>query len=44
MDGNGKLNISTQAQNGNVVAKITDNGPGILQKYLPKIYDPFFHH
>ena len=42
MEGKGKLNISTQAQNGNLVAKITDNGPGIPQKYLPKIYDPFF--
>ena len=42
MEGKGKLTISTQAQNGNVVAKISDTGPGIPQKYLSKIYDPFF--
>ena len=42
MEVKGKLTISTQAQNGNVVAKISDTGPGIPQKYLSKIYDPFF--
>ena len=42
MEGKGKLTISTKAQNGNVVAKISDTGPGIPQKYLSKIYDPFF--
>ena len=42
MKGKGKLTISTKAQNGNVVAKISDTGPGIPQKYLSKIYDPFF--
>ena len=42
MEGKGKLTISTQAQNGNVVAKISDTGLSIPQKYLSKIYDPFF--
>jgi len=42
MEGKGKLIISTQAQNGSVVAKISDTGPGIPKKYLTKIYDPFF--
>ena len=42
MEGKGKLTISTKAQNGNVVTKISDTGPGIPQKYLSKIYDPFF--
>jgi two-component system, NtrC family, sensor kinase len=42
MEGKGKLIISTQAQNGNVMAKISDTGPGIPKKYLTKIYDPFF--
>ena len=42
MEVKGKLTISTQAQNGNVVAKISDTGSGIPQKYLSKIYDPFF--
>ena len=42
MEGKGKLTISTKAQNKNIVAKISDTGPGIPQKYLSKIYDPFF--
>ena len=42
MEGKGKLIIATQAHNGSVVAKISDTGPGIPQKYLSKIYDPFF--
>jgi len=42
MEGKGKLTISTQAQNGNIVTKISDTGPGIPQKYISKIYDPFF--
>lgn len=42
MEGKGKLIISTQAQNGSVVANISDTGPGIPKKYLTKIYDPFF--
>lgn len=42
MEGKGNLNISTQAQNGSVVAKISDTGPGIPKEYLTKIYDPFF--
>ena len=42
MEGKGKLTIPTKAQNGNVVAKISDTGLSIPQKYLSKIYDPFF--
>ncbi|MEK9628272.1 MAG: ATP-binding protein [Nitrospinota bacterium] len=42
MGGKGKLVVSTEAQNGNVVATIKDTGPGIPQEYLSKIYDPFF--
>ncbi|MFT4577763.1 MAG: two-component system NtrC family sensor kinase, partial [Nitrospinales bacterium] len=42
MEGKGKLIISTQSQNGSVVVKISDTGPGIPEKYLTKIYDPFF--
>lgn len=42
MEGKGKLTISTQAQNGSVLATISDTGPGIPQEYLSKIYDPFF--
>ncbi len=42
MEGKGKLSISTEGQNGNVLATIRDTGPGIPQEYLSKIYDPFF--
>lgn len=42
MDGKGKLNISTEGRNGNVLAIIKDTGPGIPKEYLSKIYDPFF--
>lgn len=42
MEGKGKLVISTQALNGNILTKINDTGPGIPQKYFSKIYDPFF--
>ena len=42
MEGKGKLTITTQSQNGNVLATISDTGPGIPQEYLSKIYDPFF--
>ena len=42
MEGKGKLIISTKAQKGNVVTKISDTGPGIPQKYLTKIFAPFF--
>ncbi len=42
MEGKGKLAITTQSKNGNVIVNISDTGPGIPQKYLSKIYDPFF--
>jgi len=42
MGGKGELKISTETKNGNVLAKITDTGPGIPKEYLSKIYDPFF--
>ena len=40
MEGKGKLTISTKAQNGNVVAKISDTGPGIPQNISPKFMIP----
>ena len=40
MKGKGKLTISTKAQNGNVVAKISDTGPGIPQNISPKFMIP----
>jgi len=42
MEGKGELKITTLQQNGNVIAKIKDNGPGISEEYMSKIYDPFF--
>jgi len=42
MEGKGKLKISTEMKNGNVLAQIIDTGPGIPKEYLSKIYDPFF--
>ncbi|MZH03142.1 MAG: HAMP domain-containing protein [Nitrospinae bacterium] len=42
MEGKGELRISTEGQNGNVLAVIQDTGPGIPKEYLSKIYDPFF--
>ncbi len=42
MEGKGELKISTEGQNGNVLAVIQDTGPGIPKEYLSKIYDPFF--
>ncbi|MBT5376463.1 MAG: HAMP domain-containing protein, partial [Nitrospinaceae bacterium] len=42
MEGKGELKISTERNNGNVLAKIIDTGPGIPEEYLSKIYDPFF--
>jgi len=42
MEGKGELEISTVRDNGNVIAKIKDSGPGIPKEFLSKIYDPFF--
>ncbi|MEO2044139.1 MAG: ATP-binding protein [Nitrospinaceae bacterium] len=42
MEGKGELRVSTEYSNGNILAIIKDAGPGIPQKYLSKIYDPFF--
>ncbi len=42
MEGKGKLVISSAPENGQIVTKIQDSGPGIPQEYLSKIFDPFF--
>lgn len=36
------VSVSTMMENGNVVIKVKDNGNGIPQKVLDKIYQPFF--
>ena len=42
MNGKGKLTISSNQDNGNIVARIEDTGQGISPEHLSKIFDPFF--
>ena len=42
MEDGGKLSISTEAVEGGVMVKISDEGPGIPKKVKEKIYTPFF--
>lgn len=39
---NGKISITTQAQDDYITVKISDNGKGIEEKDIIKIFDPFF--
>ncbi len=38
----GKITIRSEMQNDHVVARIIDNGPGISEEIIKKIFDPFF--
>jgi signal transduction histidine kinase len=38
----GKITIATERNNGKVIVKIADDGPGIPPEILPRIFDPFF--
>ena len=40
--GSGRIRINAHASAGNVIIKISDNGPGIPKKHLDRIFDPFF--
>jgi signal transduction histidine kinase len=42
MDGKGEIVLRTYAEDRNVVVEIVDNGPGILEDILTRIYEPFF--
>ncbi|MDW8464835.1 MAG: ATP-binding protein [Chloroherpetonaceae bacterium] len=37
-----KIHISTTLENGEIVVRISDNGPGIPEEIQSKIFDPFF--
>ncbi|MDP9078605.1 MAG: HAMP domain-containing histidine kinase [Bacteroidota bacterium] len=36
------INIDQSAENGNIIIKVSDNGPGIPQQYHDKVFDRFF--
>jgi two-component system NtrC family sensor kinase len=40
--GDGRITITTEARNGEVVVEVADNGCGIADENLPQIFDPFF--
>lgn len=42
MTTNGRLDISTKLKDNNVEVCISDSGPGISERELQKIYDPFY--
>jgi len=37
-----KITLKTKGQNDKIIIEITDNGPGIPQKFQDKIFEPFF--
>ncbi len=41
-DNPGRINILSRRQHEHVVIQIADNGPGIPEHVMPKIFDPFF--
>lgn len=42
MNGHGRLSLSTGVEDGWIVIRIADTGPGIPKAFLGKIFDPFF--
>lgn len=42
IDNNGVISLHTYADSSNVYAEISDNGPGIPDEYMKKLFDPFF--
>jgi signal transduction histidine kinase len=39
---NGIIQISTEAQNGNCIVKISDNGKGIAKPEIDRLFEPYF--
>ena len=39
---NAKIEISTKTENSHYVISISDNGGGVQENILPKIFDPYF--
>ncbi|MBW2647643.1 MAG: GHKL domain-containing protein, partial [Deltaproteobacteria bacterium] len=42
IDKNGKIYIKTESQDKGILVSITDTGPGISEKMLGKIFEPFY--
>ena len=38
----GRITITTEARNGEIVVEVADNGCGIPDEVLPQVFDPFF--
>jgi len=42
MDGEGRLTLATRVEDGEVVVRIADTGPGIEGENLERVFEPFF--
>jgi signal transduction histidine kinase len=42
MDGEGTLTVTSYLQNGSVIVRFEDTGPGIPNQLLSRVFEPFF--